>query len=76
MNEDEEVKRMYKILNNIKKTIEGIDENKLESMSIDNLIKCDKILGKMDKKLEDLQIDFQVTDFLINGSRMATCPEK
>jgi hypothetical protein len=74
MNEQEEIDSLYSRYLKVRNILDNLDD--LEKIPFDKLDEYDMILGDIEKEMEELENDYDVTDFLINGSRMKKCPEK
>jgi chromosome segregation ATPase len=74
MNEQQEIEQLDRRFQSIKKRLNSLED--FNEIEFDKLDKHDRILSKLEREMEELQNDYAVVDFLINGSRMATCPEK
>jgi hypothetical protein len=74
MNEQEEIQRLQILHRNLKRKIDRLDDP--ENLPFDKLDDYGMLLERLGDEMEELEIDYEVTDFLIAGSRMTTCPEK
>ncbi len=74
MNEQEEIQRLQSLHQNLKRKIDMLEDP--ENLSFDKLDGYGILLERLGDEMEELESDYDVTDFLINGSRMTTCPEK
>jgi hypothetical protein len=74
MNEQQEIERLMKRLQTLQKKSNALGD--FHDLPFDKWDKYDMILENLEDEMDELQDDYAVTDFLINGSRMTTCPEK
>lgn len=74
MNEKQEMESLMERLENLQKKSDALGD--FHDLPFDKWDEYDMILEKLEEEMDELQDDYAVIDFLINGSRMATCPEK
>jgi hypothetical protein len=74
MNEQQEIERLMKRLQTLQKKSNALGD--FHDLPFDKWDEYDMILENLEDEMDELQDDYAVTDFLINGSRMTTCPEK
>jgi len=74
MTEQEEMERLIERLKNIQERSNALGD--FHNLPFDKWDEYDMILENLEEEMDDLQDEYAVMDFLINGSRMTTCPEK
>jgi len=55
--------------------LEELVEEKYDEMTIDEMENCDILMTTLEEEYEELLNDYEVLDFLVNGSHMEECPE-